>query len=628
MKINFLYRTLRSVPVIMMSALMMACGENNPDNPTPTPTPDPDPKPPVVDEKPVVFDFSDSKKSGVSVVSYEDGVLLIETKEDKIPKVGDHICSGPTEAAPYGYLRRVVSVTEVNTKSDMSRLIKLLTDEPILETVFDALTFDTTIPIDLSEIDISSVTDTEGNALSFVKENKGWKIIDSPIKIDLKMAFEGVDEDGNEYPYYEDEKDFVTITPTVVLTPKKLSIPISINNGNFKRLGLETNWDVDLRVKADFWLGKKYDSKMVPLYNIQLKPITIPLGEIPFVITPLFTLYYKFKAEGGASIGFTLIDLTVDVNAGCLYNFEDKKLYPPQEEPYKGKYFCYGKDGVQYRSNEEEGLEMESAPDEMRIKGELRGDLGISFSVGAYGCNLINRIVDGGWFAQKVGWTVADALAAEFCGFVYAQLKAQFGIGDIDKSFSSVDKPSSRIKDGCNFGIYANYSAQFFCQIFQLGWEPKYEPEKPLTIWEPFKNIKSLFFSEFSSFEVTTNHDVLALSSKKHRPLFGYSLFNEADFGFCYKEMNEGMDGLRYVSIRDNNPVTEEDSKSFTQLVKGEIPLARFEEGKSYTVYPYSEVNSYLQQGLRVLRTGRSFVYRGGNSLSDVNLEDVPGTNL
>ena len=52
--------------------------------------------------EPEVIDLTDPVKSEISVVSLDnDGTMIIMASEENAPKVGDFLCSGPTEMAPY-----------------------------------------------------------------------------------------------------------------------------------------------------------------------------------------------------------------------------------------------------------------------------------------------------------------------------------------------------------------------------------------------------------------------------------------------------------------------------------------------------------------------------------------------
>ena len=593
-----LYRAIRTSFVFLAGFFVFACGKDNPDNSNPS-----------VDEQPSVFNYSDPNDSGVTVVSYDNGTILMETTEDKIPNVGDYVCSGPTDEAPYGYLRKVLSVTRNETKSVTATVFKLVTGDPDLDEVFDKLNIDTSIPYDLTKLKIESVTDPEGNELEFLPEKEGWTIINKPLKIDLSLFFDGFDEKGEVYQYHEDIKDNLVITPTVTIIPKKLSFPVKIQDGDFKHLGIDLDFDVDMDLKTDIWIGSKYDSKEIPLFNIKMSPWVIMLGEVPFVLTPLFTFYYQIKAEGGVTISFKPVDVELGMHFGAIYDFEKNESAPHGGDEFFTK--------TTKKSN---SFALDKLDTELKISGELRSDLGISFSVGAYGCNLIERMKGFYQTARKVGFNLADALAVEIRGYIYAQVKAQFSIKGLDQEVSRVD-------DSCSSGLYANATLQFFVKIFNIGWEPKLEPKDPLVIWEPFKNIKSLFISEFSEFKIETNHDMLKLYANKHRPCFGRALFSEMDYGFCYKEYDKEneKEGLHYISIRDKY---SEPTEGFVQSVEGEIPLSYFVPGKAYTVYPYSQVSSYILDGLCVLRKEISFVYRDNGTLSNVNMEDVPGENL
>ena len=101
---------LKFLPLLLLVSLMTytSCDLLKPDKPEDSEDPE--------EFTGEILDYSDPVKSGVDVVDYDmgGGYMAITTTEDKAPKEGDFLCSGPTDTAPLGYLLKVVDVEKVD----------------------------------------------------------------------------------------------------------------------------------------------------------------------------------------------------------------------------------------------------------------------------------------------------------------------------------------------------------------------------------------------------------------------------------------------------------------------------------------------------------------------------------
>ena len=381
--------------------------------------------PTVVDEQPTVeanvFDLTDPQKSGIEIVSVvSDGTMTIRTTEAELPHVGDYLCSGPTEIAPYGYLLRVTEITklessEVSTRGvidDIETGIWLIkTTGAVLNEVFANLDLD--IPISLTDVSIDEVKDNEGNVISMSEEEKkNWKIPIPSLKADL-----------------------LTLTPEISFSPKKLTLHLHVADHNLKTFGIEFDTEMETKVKLDATIkNKKPIEKTFDLYHVFLKPIPIP--GIPIVITPLFQVYLSVTANAKAVFSFVPIHEIYDVNIGAQYNGETNSI-----EPVSGEDFI---DVSERNADKEWGVDnMETS---FTLDGNLKASLGASLSFGLYGCNYVGRV---SFFKGKFDM-FSDLLSADFRIDVNREAKAKVGISFNDME-SNLNNTDFRFTDQCSW---------------------------------------------------------------------------------------------------------------------------------------------------------------------------------
>ncbi|MBR5174662.1 MAG: hypothetical protein IKW89_01890 [Bacteroidales bacterium] len=88
MKSDHLFRALRTFLVFLVGALVMACGENNPDEPGPGPGPDPEPPVPVPETVVALAEDTTVKVTETEPSDKEDHVaFIIEGEEEKIKDI-------------------------------------------------------------------------------------------------------------------------------------------------------------------------------------------------------------------------------------------------------------------------------------------------------------------------------------------------------------------------------------------------------------------------------------------------------------------------------------------------------------------------------------------------------------
>ena len=557
-----------------------------------------------------VIDLTDSQKSDITVTSVEtDGSLIIEASENKAPHIGDYLCSGPTDLAPYGYMLRVTEITKMersgsSTRSTVDDIEKWIwcvkTASAAINEVFKNLKLD--IPIDLRNVSIDEVKDNEGNTITMSEEQKKkWKI---PIP-SLKA-------------------DFLTLAPEISFSPQKLTFHIHIKDQELNNFGIEFDTEMETKVHLDATIkNKKPIEKSFDLYHVFLTPIAIP--ETPIVITPLFQIYLSFTANAKAIFSFVPIHEIYDVSIGAQYNGKTNSIEP-----------IYGND---YFNVSERYVDVDRGIDNMEtsftLDGNAKVSLGASLSFGLWGCNYMDRV---SFFKGKFDMFY-DLLSADFWIDLNREAKAKVGISfnDIDSYW---DKSDFHFIDECSWTNYVQAHAQFYARLFNpitrkfVGYQPEIK-SREFGFW-PEKLFPSLFVTDFKDLQLAPKNGYINISADKFRPFFGYSMFNEIGLGFRYVtcEPNGKITGdWKEINLLSNYSAGYPDL--FKYKMETNIPMNTFEKDKYYFVCPYvmvrvapnsiflSNADSYY-----IHRKGKLVKLTNDGSIVENELPNIPGMDL
>lgn len=285
----------------LLTLLFVSCGKSSSSEPTPSPQPEPGGYIP-----PKSHIYKDEKSSPVAEVR-SDGTVVYEanTAASELPKVGEIIVSGVTDAAPQGFIYKVESVTMKDGKAEVKTSPAFIND-----VIKD---YNGVIPVDLSNAEIDSIFNEEGKPIdiSLVKINKpksrGTKLGTMSIELTKEI-------DLNKY------SDRKTNNAKVEL---KVSSEISLNLIYYARKGeihaFGTQLFLENSATAKLKTGNSLSSsnadkknalpKHYKLGEIKLKPITVQAGGIPIVITPRTEIYYIGSLRTSDKVEMTLLDI-------------------------------------------------------------------------------------------------------------------------------------------------------------------------------------------------------------------------------------------------------------------------------------------------------------------------------
>ena len=569
----------------------MACGKDNPDNT------EPDDK-----ENPAIVDVSNPEESSVAVVSYShNGTVLLQALDKDAVKVGDIICSGPCDVAPFGFCSRVVEIKQVETRLSLDPFAMGF---PILW--FEAKIVDLTITemlrlydvdvdrwfdINIPGIDTDKIVDEEGNAVNVDKTDDGaWSLISKPLE------------------FKTSDNSTVKVTPNIKIKPEKLSVYLDADRDGVHRFGAICDWTcfTSVEISADVKL-KEWKKDFSTFYIVPI-PISV---DPPIVITLVIQPYFEVSLDGTIKADLIPISTSYSVDTGAYYNLETKTV-----------------ERIEDRSDICKMRLIDNNPTcdpeySVELKGALKVTPGIEFSFGLYGWNVLEKVTIG----NKSLEDYLDILNVEFNLSFPTELSASLGL---EVGLFSEENPVF-IKDDCtakcDFVGNVAFSLRFWDPVFKklVDLSPNADFLK-IPIFEE-KNLKTIFFSDFSGTEVaSSSNGYIEVKSKKHRPFFWNTAYPETGFGFYFKK--EGSEDLMFYDL------SEYYGEGYTKLSTFEfnrvISLSAFEKNVRYRCFPYTEVKMLygLLGKTKVFRNGLSFIINDEGKVSTSSIEEIPGENL
>lgn len=555
--------------------------------------------------EPVVIDMTDPEGSGIEVKSIEnDGTMTIEAPEDKAPKVGDILCSGSTELAPYGYLYKVTEVNRVNSQSPtrMDGWDRLVFELKVIRTTLTAVidNFHATFrfPINLDDVKVSNVITEEGVELTSSGDYQTiWQL---PKK---KLTF------GN-----------ISLTPDIKIKPENLTLYLEIGGKQIKKFGADFDAEFEASVQIDANFKSTAVDKSYPLYDVFLDPITIMIGTVPVVITPYFMVYLSIKVDGSAQLSWVPVSCEYDVHLGGYFNTETNKFVPSEG---REKFLTY----ENCKQTQETWLDLNSG---FTVKGTVKSGLGVGLSLGLYGCNLVGK----GNLPIKTNGdlinfdNLADLASLELYADLYDKMTAGISLDDInlkpgeESHFDDICKTS--VEFVCGVAMHLGFTSPFTGE--RKGFDPSYETN-PLVLLKE-KEGQTLFWSGFAELNASLNGDNLHMTSNKLRPLF--DIFEEKGFGFKYVKIKDGQIVGQWDMADVSSYYSHDVYKSlWDYTVEADIPISKFERGNTYYICPYTCFKWYDSSNqYYISRQGMYITISNNGKLTYNELGEIPGEDL
>lgn len=557
-------------------------------------------------ETPAVINVS-SESSGVNVISISDnGTMTIETTEDKVPKVGDILCSGPTELAPYGYLYKVIEVNTIKGQSQSrtrsNAWNNLVAEIKVIRTTLTSLidnyhaTF--RFPINLNDVKVSNVITEEGVELTSSGDYQTvWQL---PKK---KLSF------GN-----------ISFTPNVKIKPESLVFYLEIGDWQVKKFGADFDADFEASVQIDANFKGTAVDRTYPVYDVFLEPIVIMVGLVPVVVTPYFMVYLTIKVDGSAQLSWVPVSCEYDLHLGGYYNTEIDKFVPSEG---REKFLTY----ENCKQTQDTWLDLNSGFD---VAGTVKSGLGVGLSLGLYGCNLVGKgnlpiRINGDMINLD---NLADLASLEVYADLYDKITAGISLNDIDLKpgeelhFNDICKTS--IEFVCGASMHLGFNHPITGE--RIGYDPKFETN-PLVLLKE-KEGQTLFWPGFVKLNASMSGDNIHMSSNKLRPLI--DIFEEKGFGFRYVKIIDGQIAGQWNMADVSSSYSHDVYKSLWEYtVETDIPVGNFEWGNTYFICPYTCFKWYDSSAqYYISRQGMYITISNNGKLIYNELGEVPGEDL
>ncbi len=594
MKTEHFFRALGKSFFFLVGAFMMACGEIIPD--TPEPDPDPGPEPPIVDEKPAVIDLSNPETSGISVLRYDmvKGELEIDAEEGKEPKVGDYLFCGRTEVAPYGFMMKVGSVSEVSTRGIMKRFYLAAADITLYEFCLAA---------GITEPRWYSLIETEA---SFVDD--GGNVIEPGVGDGPKLFTYQVPLEFEKNVKLNFKQEYTIPSLELYFDPSSVNVVTGCRAviKNKEVLHAELKGSL-LKAKGDLY--KKYGVQEFIVRHTYELPLPVPV-----FITTQFKPSVPYELSLSGELDMDIINSTKYNRLEFYYSLLTGQMTPIH--PDKG-YFYQDLDFDEKRPSIE--------PDENTITAKLEGvaSIGLDFeySVGLYGSNWIDE--DEVEKDKESFIKVSKLLSLGANAGYKLEYKSSLGI---QGELQGLSHHKIKVVDENKLTSYVYgklWTTVVKAEVEGIGIElGNCEVEVKL-----FK--KEFFFPTFfrdwrkMAINPPSGQGFISVSATNCFPFKDWC-FKESGYGFCL----ESFDGHDYwVFDATGYPLDQATGK-----INFDIPLSidNLRRNVTYTVYPFSMITNFpfVEGDQMVCRKGVSFVISEDGELTTTTIDDIPGEVL
>ena len=562
----------------LLTLLFVSCGKSSSSEPTPSPQPEPGGYTP-----PKSHIYKDEKSSPVAEVR-SDGTVVYEanTAASELPKVGEIIVSGVTDAAPQGFIYKVESVTMKDGKAEVKTSPAFIND-----VIKD---YNGVIPVDLSNAEIDSVFDEEGNPVDIntvkVKKSgaRATKVGTFSVELSKDIYFDRHLEKNKLTGKKEDIKSAGKVE-LKVSAEMGLNFVCNVSNWQIQQFGAEASleYSATAKLKIGGSFPSKSDKKKLDKENgvqqryklgeIKLKPITVLVWGVPIVVTPKTEIHYIGSLNASAKVEMTLLEIkgggsmsavwTKDIDARTGKHWKlDSKFDNPFENFGKTLF-----DPFKKIESAKLGLSLEAS-------GAFRTGINLSF------------------FNLNENANVAP----------YAEMGIKFK-GELE---FNPKEPTLLSKDTVSGSSYVVAGAEAKLKFNVLKKNVATELEQRVTLleadlWTPFS-----LTPEFSDIQIYPEDEagIMRRDSLKFKAAVkqaSMSILPITDYGFCYSQFDYKYNDptVQYVSL--NGKYNLSGSGFANRPVEASIPPSNLVPNKTYNVWPYVRVFgiTFLEKGIK-----------------------------
>ena len=588
----------------LLTLLFVSCGKSSSSEPTPSPQPEPGGYTP-----PKSHIYKDEKSSPVAEVR-SDGTVVYEanTAASELPKVGEIIVSGVTDAAPQGFIYKVESVTMKDGKAEVKTSPAFIND-----VIKD---YNGVIPVDLSNAEIDSVFDEEGNPVDIntVKVKKSGaraaKVGTFSVELSKDIYFDRHSK-RNKLTGKKDDIKSAGKVELKVSAEMGLNFVCNVSDWQIQQFGAEASLEYSatakLKVGGSFSSSAGYEENRVTnkrdkkkldeengvqqrykLGEIKLKPITVLVWGVPIVVTPKTEIHYIGSLNASAKVEMTLLEIKgggsmsavwtkdIDVRTGKHWKLDSKF-----DNPFEN----FGKtlfDPFKKLESAKLGLSLEAS-------AAVRTGINLSF------------------FNLNENANVAP----------YAEMGVKFK-GELE---FSPKQPTLLSKDAVSGSFYVAAGAEAKLKFNVLKKKFAAELDQKVTLleadlWTPFS-----LTPEFNDIQIYPEDEagIMKRDSLKFKAAVNYpsiSILPITDYGFCYSQFDYEYNDptAQYVSL--NGKYNLSVTGFVNKPMEASIPTSNLVPNKTYNVWPYVKIFgiTFLKKGIK-FKTGDA---RAGKAMTPI----------
>lgn len=578
--------------------------------------------------QPVVHVCSGENSEDIQVIDVrDDGTIILSSSSSVKPQVGEIMVSGVTEVAPYGYLRKVESISEQGGQ------IVVRTSQASLNEVLPDCNAEVRLPLGEALPDESRTrADHDFDLLDFDRE---FNIFGKPG---------GVDQYGKE-------RKESHITGNVKIGAKMGGTFLYESSwGIPQRIGIKLDGSLSVKVVIEAALKADWKNKMG---DINLAPITVFIMGVPVCVRPAIQFNYAIKPKGKLYAKWKVLDIDAwKFDAHLIWNLE---------EDADGKNWDRG---ASSSSDLTQKKWYEYFTDMLNMEVGMSGEV-----VFAVWPEVRFKLYDQDNISLGIGISPYAKLSGELA------LQYQYDEGSWD---------DFELKDNISLAAGVNIPVNGKLEFKLPSWTPDWimnrsfvhdgkiggEVEDDIQILEVPIISGATLFPVFNSFNIYPEENVLTRdkvhvsSIRDHVALTVFGEF-ENDFGYCIALTKRNDDSLggdggsngegpggggggswsrthsdvftasgagggggsawgekewRFISLRDRYG-----GVGYRGAMELDIPTSELEPNATYEVRPYTEINVIGTKRVKIKRKGGKFTT--GGSLEDGTgvIIDVPG---
>lgn len=546
---------------------------------------------------PVVHVCSGDNSGEINVKEVrEDGTVVMTVPSEDLPKVGEIIVSGISEAAPKGFIYKVKQIIDNNGSYEIK------TEPAALDEVFHDVSCE--IPIPLGQSVTARITGADGKSHP-VNVRRASHDADI-LSIDWKGMVCALPElSGTPSFILLDEKEsdsFDFSRKSAVGITYDLSGKISAtfvletHEDQDKRIGLKGELELSATLGATAALKEKYDFGKYKIADIELSPIefVIPVMgvPVPIVITPVISLYIELSATGEVYISAKLLSYKAGGSLDYCYYFDGHPL--TGENNVLNHDWSWGpiEDITDIKKAGGDLIKGDNL--KIGLKGSLKANFDIEANFGLYNSNENACIaLEVSPFIRLNGNVV----------YTFSYNKDEEDLEGFPSDEFSLDggidgKISGRVK---LFGEERELGKEF--EIFSTS------------LWKPFG-----FTMHFDDFNVEKSDDnkKLYVRCQVTKPFIQF--LQENDYGYCYGTDPKNKKQWTFISLKDKYDLIIDPLLEQSQEMQYLMDITNLKPQTKYFIRPYV---TYF--GTTLYPTGGSFETVSDNA---VIIPIIPGEDL